>query len=134
MPDDEDKAWELVREQAWHDTVESWPWRQLGGGAWGKSGPCPRCGTVMTLKDGVETVFLDEPEGAVLERMVQGETPAPAIGAIELSTGDWEIDGDRTFFASCDCEEEHHGRPKRLTKGCGAWSYIYPSPAEGGNE
>ena len=120
MPDAEKIPWKLQSPASWRDTVESWDWHPAGGGGFTKSGSCPICNAGITITKVGRVVLIDAMDAPDLELMVQAED-----GPILVTTDDDEPD---TFYARCNCGEEHPGRPERLTQGCGAWANISPPP------
>ena len=118
MPEPEKTPWKLQNPAGWHDEVDSWDWHPAGGGGFTKSGSCPVCDAAITISLRGEVVVLNAIAMPNLDIMVRADD-----GPILVATDDDEPD---TFYARCNCGEEHPGRPERLKQGCGAWGNITP--------
>ena len=118
MPEPEETPWKLQNPAAWRDEVESWEWHPLGGEAFAKSGSCPVCNAGITITKPGKVVTLNTVDMPDLEVMVRADD-----GPFVVATDD---DDPNTFYARCNCNDEHPGRPERLKLGCGAWGHISP--------
>jgi hypothetical protein len=105
----EEKTWSKEPAPDWQETVDAWPWTSVGAGGWEKSGPCPRCTHEMKVAESGAWSFAVEAPPAET-------TTLPLLPP--------------TFYARCDCGEEHSGRPPDIHRGCGQWALIYDPPNE----
>jgi hypothetical protein len=115
--DDGDEAWAKKADDAWVQSVDSWPWRLIGEHEWEKSDQCPWCKHEMKV----------EQSGAWTE------AGPPAVGAgrpEEEAAGPPPPETGVRIYARCNCGEKHPGRPPEITRGCGRWGLIIRPPAQ----
>jgi hypothetical protein len=120
MGEDQDHPlkWDDADDPGWVSAVNAWPWSSIGGGAWAKSGSCPRCTHHMTVTAGGEVVIaLGPTDRAAIDLMVIAEEEGIIVDP-----------NDGSIYARCDCTDDHPGRPPRLKRGCGRAGYIDPPP------
>jgi len=118
MPQPEKRRWKLQSPAGWRHKVGSWEWHPTGDGGYTKSGSCPICHDAITITKTGRVTVVNALDASNLKVMVKAE-----LGPIIVRS-----DGDEpdTFYARCNCGEEHPGRPAQLNQGCGAWGDIAP--------
>ncbi len=99
MSEEQEVPYDQTTSQAWHDTVESWNWRQLEKDQWRKSGTCPRCQHQMDIPYDASTVIFKM-------KKMQDQSADQAYGL-------------------CNCPMPHPNRPDGES-GCGPAGYFSP--------
>jgi hypothetical protein len=117
----EDCPYNPAPSRIWSEAVDGWDWHypeDPDALRW-KSGPCPRCGTTMTV---------EAPGPAAGESVARAEHAAVQadLQAIAAATAQ-EFGGPmaaENVLAYCDCGLNHPGRNEM--PGCGPAAYIRP--------
>ena len=45
-----EQPYDPITSESWREAVESWPWEPEADGNWRKTGQCPRCGDIMSVR------------------------------------------------------------------------------------